>query len=79
MHTVCLKELAAVLCVLSIKTSPGVRLADQRLLRDVTWHRDTRRPPVLVDARLADDTLDVVAVEQRLAERLQDYRGHTFL
>lgn len=79
MPTVRFKELAAVFCFLSIETSSSICLADQCLLRDVTWHRDTRSSPVLVDARLTDDTFNIVAVAQRLAESLQNYCSHAFL
>lgn len=79
MPTVRFKELAAVSCFFSIETSSSIGLADQCLLRDVTRHRNTRSSPILVDARLADDTFNIVAIEQRLAESLQDYCGDAFL
>ena len=62
-----LKELAPILALRNVKSGPVIDGPDQRLLRGVAGHCDTRCAAVLVKARFSDDTVNLVAVAQRLA------------
>lgn len=67
-----LEELRPSLRLAQIQPGPGVRSADQRRLRHVARHCDARSPAVLANARLADQTLDCVAVGKGLGEGFED-------
>jgi len=73
------KELGAVSGLCYVETCSRICCADQRLLCLMAWHRNARCPPVLIDACLSNYTLDAVAIQQCLAERLKNYGAHTLL
>lgn len=77
--TMGLKELAAILALRDIQSGPVIDEPDQGLLCVVARHRNARRPAVLVEARFSNDTVDLVAVAQRLAQRLEDDGAYTLL
>lgn len=62
-----LEELGTVLCTSQVQTGLCVGAFDQSLLRRRAGHGDAAGGTVLVDARLADNALDVVAVFQSFA------------
>lgn len=63
-----LEELRPPIRLAGIQPSTGIRRADQRRLRLAARHGDARGPAVLADARLADQTIDGVAVGESLGE-----------
>ncbi len=62
-----------------VERHPGllVHPTDERFLGFGTRYRDAVGPPVLVDARAADDGMDAVAVTQSLVESLQEHDAAT--
>lgn len=76
-RTVCLEELAPVLRLAWVEPGFGVRLLDEGPLGVLARHGDALPgTAILVDADLADDTLDVVAVADGVRELLEHKRGH---
>jgi hypothetical protein len=73
------KELAAFLGVGDIQACPGIRGANKGLLCVVVRHCDARCTSVLVDSSLSDDTFNLIAVFQSLAQSFEDYRAHCLL
>lgn len=64
------KVLASGLFQRKIETSSAVRIANERFLGFVTRHCDPSSLTVLVDASLADDTLNGIPITEGLTESL---------
>jgi hypothetical protein len=60
-----------------VQSSAVVCLADQLLLRPGTGHCDPGGAAVLIDARFADNALDMVPILQGESQWFQDDRRHT--
>jgi hypothetical protein len=73
------KELAAFLRVGNIQACSGICVTNKGLLGVVVRHCDARCTSVLVDSGLPDDTFNLIAVFQSLAQSFEDYRTHCLL
>ena len=68
------EELRAVLGIIDVQPSAGVGGPNEVRLGDVARHRQTGSAAVLVDTSAANNTLDMIAILERCAQRLQ-YNG----
>jgi len=68
------EELRSVLGIIDVQPSAGVGGPNKVRLGDVARHRQTGSAAVLVDTGAANNTLDMIAVLERGAQRFQ-YNG----
>lgn len=75
----CLEKLRSTIWFIQVQPGPRVRGADQRCLRCIAGHGDTRGPPILTNARLSNEALDLVTVLEGLGQGLEDDARYAFL
>jgi hypothetical protein len=74
----CLEILGAVVGIAQVQASSSVCGANELLLGGMAWHGDTGGSPVLINPSLPNDTLDMVAISQRLGKCLQNNTRYAF-